>query len=490
MAYNPETPTSEVISSALLAINNVESVPSNISGVGSLFHSQFESEQMEGITESSLIHQGSPEGVEFDPNRTSLQTTMQQPDHEAASSRKRSVSGESETFEHKRKSNDDNPNAVRDRDNHVQYNVSVNNRFGPLSELDTQIESNRFKYLNETASESIDPPNKIPPIFIAGISNVNSFTKEIKTKVTTNFVADLKSNNVKISANTSTDFRLIVKYLMQTHRSFHTYKDPANKNYSVVFKNVHQSFSEQEIFEDLKQRYPSILNITRLLKDNRPIPVIAAEFSGKEPIETILSINHICNHKVYAEKRKKTQGPIQCQRCLDFGHTKNNCNHTISCAFCTGNHYSVSCPNKNQNPICKNCKGSHKADSRDPNCQYLKDYSEKRNRITLNTKNPTISDPLPPPPIHSHPHFPSLPRTNSIRNFTHINNTTNQTQSNNSHSENLNQDREPRSFLQTMIDKITSYIVNFINSLIPTILSSIQNTVTNYIGTSYGNTVP
>lgn len=109
---------------------------------------------------------------------------------------------------------------------------------------------------------------------------------------------------MKINPSTAEDFRKIIKYLINTNRRFHSFKDPANKNFSVVFKNVHLSLTDSEIMQDLKQRYPSIVKITRLQKDSHPIPVIAAEFNGNESLETILSINQICNLKVTTERRK------------------------------------------------------------------------------------------------------------------------------------------------------------------------------------------
>ncbi len=139
-----------------------------------------------------------------------------------------------------------------------------------------------------------------------------------------------------------------------------------------MFKNVNQSITDQKIYHDLKQRFPSLIKITRLHKENKPIPVVAAVFSGQVQIGNTLSIKQICNHRVKVEARKKPQGPIQCQRCLDYGHTKNNCNHSISCAFCSGNHYSVTCPNRDQVPKCRNCHGSHPANNRDSSCPYLK----------------------------------------------------------------------------------------------------------------------
>ncbi len=125
------------------------------------------------------------------------------------------------------------------------------------------------------------------------IPNINNFNKEIKKQITTQFTSDTVNNKIKLSFKYITDFRKAIKYLFSTNRQFHSTKDPMNKKFSVVFKNIHQSATQQEIYEDLITKYPSLISVTRLYKDNIPIPVIAAEFDGQQSIEEVLKINAI-----------------------------------------------------------------------------------------------------------------------------------------------------------------------------------------------------
>lgn len=299
---------------------------------------------------------------------------------------------------------------------------------------------------------------------------------------------------MKISANNPTDFRKIIRYLIHTQRKFHSFKDPSNKKFSVVFKNLHQSITEPEILQDLQQRYASIIRVTRLLKDGHPIPVVAAEFNGSEPIETILSIKQICNHRVSTERRKKHNGPLQCQRCLDYGHTKNNCNHSITCAFCAGNHYSVLCPKKGETPFCENCSGNHEADIRNTSCTYYKEFLDRKSNLrNKNKSNVTNSNDPPPSKNNSRDPFPGLPQTQRIQNFTHITSMNNppprtsQNTRNSNHQTAHSNDTQPNNpIITTIINSITSCIINFINSLIPSIISTIQNSVTDYLSNNNG----
>lgn len=222
--------------------------------------------------------------------------------------------------------------------------MPTRNRYAPLEKLNTET---RFNYVNETPNQENENV-KIPPIYVNDIESISEFNREIKSKITNQFTTDIKNNRIKLMFRTIIDFRNAIKHLINTNRRFHTYKDPANKKFSIVFKNLHISITQEEIYEDLKEKCSSLISVTRLYKNNIPIPVVAAEFDGRHSIESVLQIKQICNLSVKPEKRRKNKGPVQCLRCLDFGHTRNNCNHTISCIYCAENHYSVNCPQREQ----------------------------------------------------------------------------------------------------------------------------------------------
>lgn len=500
MSLDTNSSTGHVISNALHTLNSCE--------YNSFFNGEMQQnsqvspsgDEMECNTDAAVNQHNSEEGLGTSSSTANTSSAQNYPSMATGINRKRSVGELSNSNENKKMSVDSN-SSRNPASSDLQYNVHTQNRFSALSGNDTEVEDTRFSYLYNPPSENQSEGGKIPPIYVANITNVSNFTKELKHNVTDNFISDVKYDKVKINAKTSIDFRNIVKYLIQTQRSFHSYRDPSNKKFSVVFKNLHQSITESEIVLDLKQRFPSVLKVTRLLKDGIPIPVVAAEFNGTEPLEVILSIDQICNHRVIVERRKKPKGPLQCQRCLDFGHTKNNCNHIINCAFCAGNHYSVMCPKKNETPKCVNCNGNHRADIRDQNCTYFKELTERQSKtpasISRNVNHPqttpspqTTSSPqtTPSPQIIQREHFPSLPQRSSIPNFNRTSNSQNQSQTITQSSQNASptnsQKQETHSdnpIINTIINSITSCIINFINSLIPTIISTIQNSVTEYL---------
>lgn len=278
----------------------------------------------------------------------------------------------------------------------TNYAIPTQNSFGILANLPDNDDSNPT---DPTMPENI----RIPPIHINNITNIIELNQEIKTQISAQFTVTFNNNKAKVNFQKIEDFRKAIQYFVKANKQFHTYKDPTNKKFSVVFKNIHPSITQEEIYNDLKEQYSSLNSVTRLHKNNEPIPVVAAEFSGQQSIESILRTTQICNLKVKVERRRKTKGIIQCLRCLDFGHTKNNCYNKISCIHCAENHYSVNCPSKNDPPKCRNCEGTHRADIRTNECQYFRKLSENKTRTSQNsTSNIRTSKPTSPPP-HLHP---------------------------------------------------------------------------------------
>lgn len=53
--------------------------------------------------------------------------------------------------------------------------------------------------------------------------------------------------------------------------------------------------------------------------------------------------------------------PLRCYKCQRFGHSKDSCRGSVTCARCAGNHDSENCQLP---PLCVNCKNDHPSFSR------------------------------------------------------------------------------------------------------------------------------
>lgn len=74
----------------------------------------------------------------------------------------------------------------------------------------------------------------------------------------------------------------------------------------------------------------------------------------------------------------KNRSPVQCFRCLGWGHMASLCNMKVRCLLCSEEHSYKVCQlnTSTSNFRCANCDGPHKAN--DPTCSALKAYLGKK----------------------------------------------------------------------------------------------------------------
>lgn len=281
--------------------------------------------------------------------------------------------------------------------------------------------------------------------------------------------------------------------LNTNNKSFHTYADPLSKKLSIVIKDVHQSFTEDQILAELVSKNFQVVKVNRLHnKEGQPIPVVSVIIVKENRWQDIFKLNRLCHAVVRVEQRKRLPGPVQCSRCQDYNHTKNYCNRKIHCAICTGNHFTKDCKEpSNFVPVCSNCKvKGHRANVRSNVCSYYdKIAKSKSNKNGKGTKNPPSTNNN----INNNNNnnnnftyqareFPGLPFTNNIPNFnfstrsqnpppasTNVNDASSNSSTNNANG-NFN-----------LSEFLTSHIVNFfgrlIQSFLPTLIDNIKTSI-------------
>ncbi|KAI5699682.1 hypothetical protein M8J76_005255 [Diaphorina citri] len=76
-----------------------------------------------------------------------------------------------------------------------------------------------------------------------------------------------------------------------------------------------------------------------------------------------MSMKYIYHTKVIIEPPKKKTGLVQCMRCQQYGHTKNDCMRPWRCVKCASNHKTTDCPKTDRNTpaTCVLCLEEHPA---------------------------------------------------------------------------------------------------------------------------------
>jgi hypothetical protein len=147
------------------------------------------------------------------------------------------------------------------------------NRYSVLTTLN---DSNDNTQPNKTPSHDQKIPPKPPAIYIKGVSNFSSFTSNLMTIINTiEFNCKTTLSYLIIHTHFYDHYRLLIKYLIQTNISFHSYQSYDKRPLRVVIRNLHPSTTTKDIITahlKLRHQVTHVHNIKRS-SDKLPLPL-------------------------------------------------------------------------------------------------------------------------------------------------------------------------------------------------------------------------
>lgn len=190
----------------------------------------------------------------------------------------------------------------------------------------------------------------------------------------------LKSGDIKINAEEENDYRSITKALNQSKIEWYSFENKQTRPIKVMARNIHASWSENEVLEDLKNKNFAIIQVAQLRsrKDKRPLPLFMLTFEKQEDIKKIYEIKEILHMKVTIEALRRSNVIPQCKNCQGYGHTQKYCRREARCVKCIGKHHTKDCQKpKQSHPKCVNCGEAHPANYR--GCVVATELQKMRN---------------------------------------------------------------------------------------------------------------
>lgn len=261
----------------------------------------------------------------------------------------------------------------------ILYNVPVKNRYQGFQNMTEENSPNE----REESEESII---KIPPFYVHKVLDYPLFISELKAITKNNFSTKLEKDTIKIKFNSIEDFREYRKFCEKEKIEHHTYRDPTQKTFSVVIKDLPITYSEEEIFNELSKNF-GVLKVVRLFgRERKPLTTVAVDLTDNENNKAILKINQFIYSIVRVQIRIKSKTPIMCKNCQTFGHSQANCGRRPRCVRCLESHHYSQCdkPKHNNVPKCVNCSGEHTANYK--GCKAYKEAVKQYNWNQVNQK--------------------------------------------------------------------------------------------------------
>ena len=246
--------------------------------------------------------------------------------------------------------------------------------------------NNRFSALPLNSSGDEEKPQKVnkpPPLILYGIEDVSKLISTLGTVVDKSGynIKILSKNQLRISCNEADIYKTLVSFAREKGLIGHTFTPKSEKCCRLVIKNLHHTTPTDAIKEEIEKTgnvvKGEIIN-ARIGPNKNPSYTFFVNLEPSEKNKEVKNIKYIYNTSVKIEDPIKRKTIVQCNRCQQYGHTKNNCFRPYRCLKCAQDHKTSDCPKKDRtSPAkCALCLGDHPANYK--GCEVYKEILKRR----------------------------------------------------------------------------------------------------------------
>ena len=344
-----------------------------------------------------------------------LQTHNQTPQGDASSddiykdvfiSRKRKVMGT-------------NQNMKKQKQNKYNSDIPTNNRFEPLSNVESDEENMDMDTKDDEDISPKTPTTKMkrpPPLVIHDdVKSHNAFIGVLKGNLKEKFHVKYHKDFTEVFTANQIDYEQLKSIWQQNNLQFHTYTDKNVKKRTYVIKGLHKDTDIQELKQELERMNYTILSVYQMKNTRQPLYMVT--FTSNIQLKALQhKVPYLQYTKIewnnYINKRRITQ----CHKCQVWGHATNNCYAAPACLKCAEGHLTQDCKKASTTPAkCINCGGDHPA-----NATCCVAYKARLELIEMRATNKSQrtspkDNAQPIPTISDRGEFPGLPKNKSTQ---------------------------------------------------------------------------
>lgn len=249
--------------------------------------------------------------------------------------------------------------------------------------------TNRFKNLNIDASGDEEHPkreNKPPPLILYGVEDVCELTKTVGQVLKSNeyTIKLITKNQLRVSTPTPDAYKKLMSLVREKGLIGHTFTPKQERCCRIVIRNLHHTTPHEAIIEAIESTGNTIkgeIINARSGPNKNPTSTFFVNIEPSNRNKDVKSIKYIFNTAVIIEDPKKRRTIVQCTKCQQYGHTKNNCFRPYRCVKCAGSHNTSDCQKKDRNTPakCALCLENHPANYK--GCAVYQEILARRTKI-------------------------------------------------------------------------------------------------------------
>lgn len=258
---------------------------------------------------------------------------------------------------------------------------------------------NQFEGLSIDLTES-EPTSKKqskpPPIILYGIQDVNKLTELLETTAQKSQFSYkiVNKNQLRMNVTDIETYKKVITLIRENGLIGHTFNRKDNRPYRIVIRNLHPTTPISIIKEEIQSTGNTVTGEIINAKfgpDKKPTSTFFVNLLPGPNNKAVKELKYIYHQSIVIEDPKKRKSIVQCQRCQQYGHSKNYCMRPFRCVKCGQSHKTSECTKTNRDTPaqCALCNGPHPANYR--GCKVYQEILARRRKTQENQPTRTYA---------------------------------------------------------------------------------------------------
>lgn len=234
-------------------------------------------------------------------------------------------------------------------------------------------------------AEQVKKEYKPPPLILYGVEDINKLIEAIETclKKDEFNIKIISKNQLRVTCKATDAYKKLMNLVREKCLIGHTFTRKDERCYRIVIKNLHHTTPLDAIREEIEKTgnkvRGEIIN-ARIGPEKIPSNTFFVNLEPGPKNKDVKNIQYIYHTVVKIEDPKRRKTVVQCTKCQQYGHTKNNCLRPYRCVKCADSHKTSECPRKDKSSPakCALCLGEHTANYK--GCEVYKEILERKRK--------------------------------------------------------------------------------------------------------------